>query len=408
MEITTNKIDAAKLYDMSHPKYSRLATVLKAAFDQAAFGKGADRHANDLRFEQQPMQTLAATHGIGFLTGQAGKKSSEAHNLAPDAAVRELLGGINYLAGAVIFLQDKHGLDPLAEVRGEFYDTSLDEPLVLNEMAFLSPNYSYDALVALLNDMKEDYGIEVAKSMFAEVNGTYYSKLSMIQPQHYEAVRDRCEDYRKRNPIGGKPDEPIARSDENVSSYNDLLDDFQGVKYFPIHFSQLIAISAGIINSVEHVLNTDGAMINVRKGDLALMKAVLDTIKRGSIDKTLPTIPPAIEVPMPPTRDWLIDSDHQKRHTACLKFGYPTHNISCAQDEEITNLRDDFEDEFLRAEVFQNQIHGIDVFICESQIGSAPYVYVLYVVHGEPERTVFKAISEELATYLFDLGVERR
>lgn len=87
------------------PGYYSLAAVMQRAFDQASAGKGKERHANDLPFDQQPMQTIAAAHGVGFLTGQAAKKSQEALGLPHDAKIRELLGAINYLAGAVIFLE---------------------------------------------------------------------------------------------------------------------------------------------------------------------------------------------------------------------------------------------------------------------------------------------------------------
>lgn len=90
---------------LSAPGYESLARVLARAFDQAAAGKGKERHANALPFDQQPMQTIAAAHGVGFLTGQAAKKSQEALGLPHDRKVAELLGAINYLAGAVIFLE---------------------------------------------------------------------------------------------------------------------------------------------------------------------------------------------------------------------------------------------------------------------------------------------------------------
>lgn len=85
--------------------YYSLADVMRRAFEQASTGKGKERHANALPFDQQPMQTIAAAHGVGFLTGQAAKKSQEAMGLPHDAKIRELLGAIVYLAGAVIFLE---------------------------------------------------------------------------------------------------------------------------------------------------------------------------------------------------------------------------------------------------------------------------------------------------------------
>lgn len=87
------------------PGYESLAGVLQRALDQAQTGKGAERHANELPFHRQPMQTLAAAHGVGFLTGQACKKAEESHGLPHGRNVAELLGSINYLAGAIIFLE---------------------------------------------------------------------------------------------------------------------------------------------------------------------------------------------------------------------------------------------------------------------------------------------------------------
>ena len=85
--------------------YESLAGVLQRALDQAQNGKGAERHANSLPFDKQPMQTIAAQVGVGFLTGQAIKKTQEGQALPAGRDVAELLGAINYLAGAVIFIE---------------------------------------------------------------------------------------------------------------------------------------------------------------------------------------------------------------------------------------------------------------------------------------------------------------
>lgn len=93
------------------PGYERLAKVLCAAAEQASEGKGKERHANDLPFDKQPMQTIAADHGVGFITGQARKKMEEALGMLGRsehaATIKELLGAINYVAGAVIYVQDR-------------------------------------------------------------------------------------------------------------------------------------------------------------------------------------------------------------------------------------------------------------------------------------------------------------
>jgi hypothetical protein len=87
------------------PGYFSLAEVLRRAFDQASAGKGKERHANALPFEKQPMQTIADQVGIGFLLGQAIKKVQESQSLPAGRNINELLGAINYLAGAVIYLE---------------------------------------------------------------------------------------------------------------------------------------------------------------------------------------------------------------------------------------------------------------------------------------------------------------
>lgn len=96
-------------YDVDVPGYEKLRNVLERAYDQAAVTKGAERHANDRPFHEQPMQAIADRRGIGFILGQVDKKTEEGQGMIDrgenEAAVRELLGAIVYLAGAVIFLE---------------------------------------------------------------------------------------------------------------------------------------------------------------------------------------------------------------------------------------------------------------------------------------------------------------
>lgn len=96
--------------------YESLHGVLRRAFVQAAHGKGAERHAQDAPFDQQPMQRLIDLYGVGFALGQAAKKSQEAMRLSPERAVHELLGAINYLAGAVIAIERGHQVEQMAPV----------------------------------------------------------------------------------------------------------------------------------------------------------------------------------------------------------------------------------------------------------------------------------------------------
>lgn len=88
--------------------YTSLALVLQRAFDQASDGKGSERHATGQPFEAQPMQTISELLGShDGLLFQAMKKIQESQRLPHDAAVRELLGAINYISGAIIYREAK-------------------------------------------------------------------------------------------------------------------------------------------------------------------------------------------------------------------------------------------------------------------------------------------------------------
>jgi len=94
---------------MNTPGYEPLAAVLQRAYEQAAGGKGKERHAQGKPFLEQPMQELISLYGLGFALGQAGKKAQESQRLPRDKAVHELLGAIVYLAGAVVALEAERG-----------------------------------------------------------------------------------------------------------------------------------------------------------------------------------------------------------------------------------------------------------------------------------------------------------
>ena len=94
----------------SAPNYGPLRAVLDRAYEQAAFGKGKERHANGRDFTRQPICEIGRMLGStcdGELY-QAIKKAQEASNMLArgesDRAVAELLGAINYLAAAVILI----------------------------------------------------------------------------------------------------------------------------------------------------------------------------------------------------------------------------------------------------------------------------------------------------------------
>ena len=86
--------------------YDSLFVILCRALHQAQSGKGKERHANGKPFDQQPIMAITDLVGMGFQTGQAIKKTVEAHGMVNrnelDSAERELLGAINFLAAAVL------------------------------------------------------------------------------------------------------------------------------------------------------------------------------------------------------------------------------------------------------------------------------------------------------------------
>lgn len=91
--------------------YTPLRAILDEALAQSAEGKGAERHARGQDFVDQPILRIARVHGVGFVTGQAAKKTDEAAGMISrgetDAAVRELLGAIVYAAAAVISIRER-------------------------------------------------------------------------------------------------------------------------------------------------------------------------------------------------------------------------------------------------------------------------------------------------------------
>ena len=105
------------------PGYETLTNVLRGALEQAADGKGKERHANALPYAAQPMQTIGfLLHSSEGMLYQVIKKVQEANTQLENArrsgdeealmaakkfARSEMLGAINYLAGAIIY-EDAH------------------------------------------------------------------------------------------------------------------------------------------------------------------------------------------------------------------------------------------------------------------------------------------------------------
>lgn len=93
--------------------YLALRSVLDSAYTQAAYGKGAVRHSDGAtQFEDQPICTITRQVGLGFPLGQAVKKIYEIQNIQdPDARTKELYGAINYIAAAIIIIDEQAALN---------------------------------------------------------------------------------------------------------------------------------------------------------------------------------------------------------------------------------------------------------------------------------------------------------
>ena len=94
------------------PGYDGLFNVLTRALHQAQDGKGKERHAQPGQaFEDQPIIQIGRMVGMGFQNGQAIKKMVEAQGMLArgdyNAAEREVLGAINYLAAVVIEINQR-------------------------------------------------------------------------------------------------------------------------------------------------------------------------------------------------------------------------------------------------------------------------------------------------------------
>lgn len=126
----------AEELDMEVEGYEELKRVLLLAFDQAARGKGKERHANDLPFHQQPIQTISdLIQSPGGLAYQIMKKTQEALSLPTiERQRRELLGAIVYTAALIIWLEKQPVVDEAVnsyekmtkDLEGVTYRSALD------------------------------------------------------------------------------------------------------------------------------------------------------------------------------------------------------------------------------------------------------------------------------------------
>ena len=111
MKISPEKPSAALRSFGDVKGYETLASALTAAYDQAARGKGKERHSGDNKpFDTQPIFEIPRMVGVGGLTYQVMKKAQEATSMSGrheyDAAKKEMLGAIVYAAAAYLFIEE--------------------------------------------------------------------------------------------------------------------------------------------------------------------------------------------------------------------------------------------------------------------------------------------------------------
>lgn len=88
-------------------EYAMLEDVYRCAVEQASKGKGKERHAEDGEpYERQIICEVARRVGLGYPLGQAVKKVYESQRLGGERGIAELLGALNYIAAAVIVMQE--------------------------------------------------------------------------------------------------------------------------------------------------------------------------------------------------------------------------------------------------------------------------------------------------------------
>jgi hypothetical protein len=101
--MTIIKVDPNHLYDS-------LSRVFQGAYKQASEGKGKERHADMEPFQYQKIcvinRWLEGSPVAGALF-QAVKKTVESSRLSDSAAIHELEGAINYLAAAILLLEER-------------------------------------------------------------------------------------------------------------------------------------------------------------------------------------------------------------------------------------------------------------------------------------------------------------
>mgnify|MGYP005965246437 CR=1 FL=1 len=102
--------------------YLPLLRTFLGALEQAAYGKGRERHANDLPFVEQPILAVARMlNSDAGLAQQVIKKTNEARGLpTKHARIKELRGTLVYAAAMILFEEMYGRADDPDELDGDF------------------------------------------------------------------------------------------------------------------------------------------------------------------------------------------------------------------------------------------------------------------------------------------------
>lgn len=123
--------------------YEGLERVLSLAFDQAARGKGADRHAAGRGFEDQPIITIPVSKsflvGLGGLSYQVEKKNGEADRMCEKADEHARLSSDDSLAADTLFAARKEMLGVIVYAAAKILHIERELARVENYEADLEP-----------------------------------------------------------------------------------------------------------------------------------------------------------------------------------------------------------------------------------------------------------------------------
>ena len=110
--------------------YEELNTTLIKALEQAQNGKGKERHAKENEpFAKQIICEVTRRlekSPVAFPLGQAVKKIYETVNLDEDRSIHELYGAINYIAAAIIVLEELKAARFLKAFKSELANEKLN------------------------------------------------------------------------------------------------------------------------------------------------------------------------------------------------------------------------------------------------------------------------------------------